>query len=180
MTEPKTPSVVDQCDSMPQGCRRFELMRYAQTVLKETNKAQALRKIIDKAAENLSEESRPADKLINDLTAVLIGTDLRSGRGRGKYFVGYQEGYKGAEGFAHELRDPYFQVQHAMAGVVIGYKFGLAGQWWAMAWEQEEQDDRLYKLTCPIGRELRNTNYQKLGQRVYDAIREQPTRKNAK
>ncbi len=69
----------------------------------------------------------------------------------GAYFAG---NISGSSGFKPNLRDPYNQVQHATAGIVIGYRYGWLGYQYAKWREVEPQDDRLYDATCPIGRSL--------------------------
>lgn len=97
-------------------------------------KSEALGNIINKAADLAGESGAPADTMISDVEQVLIGENLRSGRGKGTYFVG---NYNGASGFRPDLMDNYNQVQHAAAGLVIGYRYGLPGQIYAK-WKEEE------------------------------------------
>ena len=105
--------------------------------------------------------------MIDDIEAVLIGKNMREGRGHGQFFAG---NVKGSKGFKPELRDQWNQVQHATAGIVIGYRYGWAGQQLAKWLEEEPQDDRLYDATCPIGRSLNNKNCLELPARIKSAI----------
>ena len=111
------------------------------------------------------------DALIDDLAAVLIGSSMRTGEGRGKgpYFAG---NIAGADGFKAELRDAWNQIQHATAGVVIGYKYGEPGEWFARLMEDEKQDDLLYEAACPVGGWLSNNpeDFLKLPEKIRRAI----------
>jgi hypothetical protein len=157
---------------MTEGERRLALKNFAATLFKnEKNHCQVLVDIYAKAtglARSITPiipleigvmgGSRPTihrwargrnvtNALINDLTAVLIGSSMRTGEGRGKgpYFAG---NIAGADGFKPELRDQWNQIQHATAGLVIGYEHGKPGEWFARLledgmWLSENPEDFL-------------------------------------
>lgn len=152
------------------GRRRLELQGFAQKALGRSNKCAALHDIIAKAAELARDLKSPADVMIDDLMAVLIGDGMLGGRNQGKYFVGLNQAYLGSVGFKPELGDPYFQVQHAMAGIVIGYRQFRPVQWLVKWQEEEEQDDRLYDATFPLGRTLSDDNCATLADRFKAAV----------
>jgi|GEM_PF-4221815 len=89
--------------------------------------------------------------MIDDLLHVVVGTGMMEGRGRGPFFAG---NVFGASGFRAVFRDNFNQLQHAAAGLIIGYKYGKPGEWFARYREREPQDDLLYEVICPIGRWL--------------------------
>ncbi|MFQ5541710.1 MAG: RHS repeat domain-containing protein, partial [Candidatus Binatia bacterium] len=93
-----------------------------------------------------------SDDTVADLQAVLIGEGLTPGerRGKGRFFVG---GF-GASGFKQEFVDPYNQVQHAMAGIVIGFRYNWLVQRYVLLQEREPQDRALYRATFPLGGRL--------------------------
>ena len=150
--------------------RRSELKNFARNELIGPNRCQAIVNIVNKAAEQVEGLKNPSRLMIDDLEKVLIGSDMLSSRGKGVYFVGNP---RGAKGFKKNLRDTYNQIQHAMAGVVIGYRYGYIGQRFAMWVEEEPQDDELYKATCPLGRNLNDSNYNGLAERLRTAIGDQ-------
>jgi len=104
-----------------------------------------------------------AATIMEDLK-ILIGEDLRGGRGKGRYFVG---SFRGAIGFRRKLRDDYNQVQHAMAGLYIDFSHNRFVQWYVLWQESEPQDDRLYEATFPLGRSLNDSNVGTLPARVH-------------
>ena len=133
--------------------RRMILQRYARQQLTRLNKCQALINITALAAALVDGMNNKPYHMLEDLKFVLIGGNLRSLRGKGDRFAG---NHAGSIGFKPKLRDPYNQVQHAMAGIYIGYKWGYLGEWGARWLETEPQDDLLYKATCKLGRQLRD------------------------
>ena len=147
--------------------RRFQLKSHAIQKFKKSNHCQILVSIATYAVYLVNGISNPADSLIGDLEAVLIGANMTDCRGRGAYFAG---NISGASGFKSNLQDPYNQVQHATAGIVIGYRYGWVGHQYAKWREAEPQDDRLYDATCPIGRSLDDKNYFALPMRIKSAI----------
>jgi len=147
--------------------RRLQLKSYAIQQFKTSNRCQILVSISTRAVHLVSGASDPADSLIGDIEAVLIGANMSDCRGRGAYFAG---NISGASGFKRNLRDLYNQVQHATAGIVIGYRYGWIGHQFAKWLEKEPQDDRLYDATCPVGRLLNDKNYFALPARIRSAI----------
>lgn len=153
--------------------RRLKLQAFAQKQFKRVNQGQALVNIIAKAADlvkDLGDSSICATSMIDDLVAVLIGEGMTNeGRGRGTHFAGQ---VTGALGFKGHLRDPWNQIQHAMAGVAVGYRYGKLGEWFARWVEEEEQDDALYVAACPLGRWLswNRKDFDKLAEKVRKAI----------
>lgn len=83
---------------------------------KKSNRCQILVSITTYAVQLVNKLPNPAESLIGDLEAILIGANMTDCRGRGAYFAG---NIAGASGFKRNLRDPYNQVQHTMAGIVI-------------------------------------------------------------
>lgn len=150
--------------------RRTELRDFARKALVRTNKCAALHDIIAKAAALASSLASPADVLIGDLMAVMIGEGMLSGRNHGTHFVGLDKAYLGALGFKCDLRDDYFQVQHAVAGIVIGYQYIRPTQWLVQWLEREKQDILLYQATFPLGRTLNDANYGTLADRFTAAV----------
>jgi len=155
--------------------RRGELRRYVQIALAHPNQCQALVSIVSKAVELVDKVPNPARTIVEDLQYVLIGNDLQVGRGKGASFVGYKnkEGkfyWRGAKEFKKELQDRSHQIQHAAAGIVIGYRYWRPVQWLVKWLEQEPQDDRLYDATFPLGRDLNDKNYKELPKKLQSAI----------
>lgn len=160
----------------PEHTRREALKTYAKTMLdpnmthvdeaKNTRCGQLVY-IVQRAIElNIGSENRTTDTM-EDLKLVLIGEGLLGGRGKGTHFVG---NFRGATGFKSELQDPYNQVQHAMAGLYIGYSYVLPLRWGVLWLEEEEQDDLLYKATFKIGKDLKDSNLSELPQKLSAAI----------
>jgi hypothetical protein len=153
--------------------RRTSLKAFAQAQMQQNNMGQAFLDVVRRAVAlsrgTPSSDGVRTDVIIYDLKAVIIGTGMTEGRGKGPYFAG---NFRGATGFKPEFQDPYNQVQHAMAGIVIGYDFGNIGEWIARAMEEEAQDDRLYMAACPIGNWLswHNGGSDKLPGKILDAI----------
>ncbi len=147
--------------------RRKRLKEFAQKEFKNENRCDALANIINKAVELVTGLEHPAHAMREDLKFVLIGENLTSRRGQGEYFAG---DVKGANGFRRELRDSHNQMQHAMAGIYIGNRYGRVGCGYVMWREQEPQDDLLYEKTCPLGYSLSNENYEDLGGQLRDKI----------
>lgn len=149
--------------------RRLALKKFAKTQLTLDNRCEALARIIDRSAVLVAGKSQPHNRMMEDLKLVLVGDSLLNGKGRseGTYFAGHAAG---AKGFKQELRDDYNQIQHAMAGIYIGHEFLRPVQWMVWYLEDEEQDDRLYDATIPLGRDLDRKNYLTLGSRVREAI----------
>ena len=98
---------------------------------------------------------------LDDLKFVLIGSTPipRYGRSEGEYFAGH---FRGAVGFKPEFRDRGNQVQHAMAGLYIPYKYGKVGHLFIKWREEEPQDDMLYDATYEIEQSIRLISFAKL------------------
>ncbi len=121
------------------AARRSELQRFARVAVRKPNKAEALYDICNKAValnrNGPTPHPRCAERIIDDPRAVIVGDGMTNdtGRGRGKYYVGGDAAFRGAEGFRDELRygdpatrtdeDKGFQVHHAMAGMWLGFSF---------------------------------------------------------
>ena len=155
--------------------RRAELQRYARVVLiKAPNKCEAMYDILLKAVSLAGRLRDAASAITDDLEAVMIGEDMLGGRGKGKHYCGSDKAYRGADGFKEELRygdpvaktgeDTGFQVQHAIAGLVIGFRHGAVVQAFVKQREAEPQDDRLYDATFPVGEWLRGAG----SEAIYD------------
>lgn len=147
--------------------RRIILHSYAIKQFKNENRCDLLANIVNQASILVMGKKNPASTMIDDIEAVLIGENMREGRGHGQFFAG---NVMGSKGFKSELRDQWNQVQHAAAGIVIGYKYGWLGYHFAKFREKEPQDDRLYDATCPLGRMLNDNNYLDLANRLRKAI----------
>lgn len=147
--------------------RRNLLKSFAIQEFNKSNRCQILVSVATRAIHLVNGLQNLADSLVDDLEAVLIGANMTDCRGRGPYFAG---NIAGSSGFKKNLRDSWNQVQHATAGIVIGYRYGWAGQQLAKWLEEEPQDDRLYDATCPMGRSLNNKNYLELPARIKSAI----------
>lgn len=147
--------------------RRINLRSYATKQFQNENRCDLLANIVNQASLFVMSEKNPASIMIDDIEAVLIGKNMREGRGHGQFFAG---NVKGAKGFKPELRDQWNQVQHAAAGIVIGYKYGWLGYQFAKFREKEPQDDRLYDATCQLGRMLNDNNYFDLANKLRKAI----------
>ena len=140
----------------------------------ESNRCKSLANIIE---ETVRESKGKADRLnwvMENLKQVIIGENLTSKRNRGRCFAGQ---FRGAEGFKSEFRDPFNQIQHAMAGIYIGYKYSWLGCLGARVLEDELQDDLLYEATCDLGRGLNENNLESLGEYVRKTIGDQTCRK---
>jgi len=148
------------------GCTN--LQRFAKREFrKNKNRCWILANVISEAAKAVAQSENPAENLMGLLEKVLIGEGMREGRGMGNCFAG---NLRGSEGFRPELRDPFNQIQHAMAGVEIGYRYGRIGCALAKWQESEAQDIKLYDVTCPLGIGLNDKNYDRLAESVREAI----------
>jgi hypothetical protein len=149
------------------------LQAYAQGALKGPDQCRALAATVEEAAQAVERSADPPGELIGLLKDTLIGKGLREGRSQGPCFAG---GARGAAGFRPELRDPGDQIQHAAAGLYIGYHLGWFGCMLAVLQENEPQDIRLYRATCPLGRQLNRANYRELAEKLRQAIGEEACR----
>jgi hypothetical protein len=108
-------------------------------------------------------DSLKASVMMDDLKRVLIGDGWTSSeRNTGKYALPF--GAFSDVGFKPEFRDSSNQVQHAMAGIYLGWAFpSWPTQWFVKRQEDGAADLRLYHATFPIGQELRGRwNYVRL------------------
>jgi len=147
--------------------RRMKLKDFAQKEFKETNRAIVLSAIVAFGVSLVQETNTPSQNLIKDLKAVLIGRNMTICRGNGAYFAGNIEG---AEGFKKEYQDPWNQVQHATAGIVIAFQYGKIGEVFVKLLEGEPQDILLYEATFPLGDTLNDDNYTELPSKLIKAI----------
>lgn len=150
--------------------RRTELKNFAAKVLAMPNKCSALNDIINKSADLVSGLKSPAATMIEDLIAVMIGDNMLTSRGSGKHYVGNNKNFLGSSGFKDEFRDEYFQTQHAVAGIALGFKYWNAIQMYVRYLENEPQDIKLYDATFSLGRQLTDENYMDLGKNFANAV----------
>lgn len=100
---------------------RSSLLRtFAIQEFKKSNRCQILVSVATNAVYLVDRLQNPADSLVDDLEAVLVGTNMTDCRSRGPYFAG---NIAGSSGFKKNLRDNWNQVQHATAGIIIGYRW---------------------------------------------------------
>ena len=101
------------------------------------------------------------DVYLEDLRRVLIGDGFTtSERNTGKYALGFNAFQD--KGFKKEYQDGGNQVQHAMAGIYISYKYGFLGRRFAYHHEDEDPDLALYRVTFDIGDDLNGDNFRSL------------------
>lgn len=139
----------------------------AKSLRTANNHCDTLAKIAKKAVHEAQNSKHKVEHAMNILREVLIGEDLTRGRGNGPCFAGQ---FKGANGFRKDLQDPHNQIQHAMAGIYIGYQYGWLGCAYARWREEEPQDDKLYEVTCRIGRNLTEKNLNDLPEIIRQQI----------
>ena len=172
--------------------RRAMLRSHAALVLLYTDKAKATREILMWATRLVQKEDSPADTLMGDLKAVMVGegyTDV-TGRGRGPHYVEThpllaKRPHRGSEGFDDEYKDSGFQVHHVIAAILIGrwplrvgYPFGWYSEKaeWEKLWDSskvEHHDIAVYRDFCEIGRLTNDINYSLLPDRVYEKLKVQ-------
>jgi len=165
--------------------RRLELRDYARAQLTDPqSKAQALVNIVGRAIELTAGDPRMfenrADMVMNDLLAVIVGDGFgEEERGTGRHYVGTDnqggdEPFFGDDGFKPEFRDARgyagFQVHHAVAGLVMAYRFGPGVEWGVELQESEPEDDRLYDATFSIGNWVSPERLDQLPQRIIDEL----------
>ncbi len=112
----------------------------------------------------------PARVMILDLFAVIVGEDCFSGRLEGRHFGGV---WNGSSGMLPQYQDRFYQMQHAFAGIWIGYAYSYIGQAGANVLELLERDpvDRaLYNATIPLGRSLNDSTYSSLASELRATI----------
>ena len=147
--------------------RRIVLKEFAIKEYNEINRAEVLAAIIAHSATLVKNTANPSKNLVADIKAVLIGRNMTVCRGKGAYFAG---NIVGSEGFKKELQDPWNQVQHATAGIVIAFQYGKIAEVFVKLLEWEPQDNLLYDATFPLGEELNNENYTELSDKIRKAI----------
>lgn len=120
---------------------------------KNNNKCKAFSKILDEAIQGANGQKDRVRYVMENLKNVLIGKGLtRGNRATGPCYAGT---FKGSEGLKGEYKDDSDQIQHAFAGVYIGYKYGLfVCKLIEVFQEDSEVDKKLYRATCPIGYSL--------------------------
>ena len=143
------------------------LQDYAKSVFVKKNRCKILIDIVNEAIKEAEETKDPSNNLMENLKKVLIGDGKTDGRGHGPCFAG---NIFGSEGFKEDLRDQFNQIQHAMAGLYIGYKYGYFACGLAILQDPQIQDKKLYQATCPLGKNLNNTNYKEIGLKLREAI----------
>jgi hypothetical protein len=134
--------------------RREKLKQAAQNLLGPgSNKCQGFAELIELAVAFSAGQANQVETVVEDLKAVLIGDSLVTGHGRsqGPFFKGNSAG---AKGFKPELRDNYDQVQHAMAGLYMGYRLPSPALSLVMGTDGEMQDAKLYGVMMGLGRGL--------------------------
>ena len=147
--------------------RRNNLKVFAIEEYKVSDRVEVLSAIIKFGITLVKDTSTPSKALIGDLKAVLIGRNMTICRGKGAYFAG---NITGSEGFRKELQDPWNQIQHATAGIVIAFQYGKLAEIIVKILETEVQDDLLYDATFPLGDTLNDENYTELAEKLKKAI----------
>jgi hypothetical protein len=146
--------------------RRTQLREFFRGQWGNANRGQVLVNVIDFAARQVRHTPSPALLMMDDLFAVIIGNNMLEGRLNGQYFGG---NLNGATGFKPNLRDRHNQIQHAVAGLVIGHRCGVIGTAAAafVDWLKEEpQDVDLYWASYWAARNLSDGNYMGLSEAV--------------
>jgi hypothetical protein len=163
------------------NARRSELKNYAEKVLgdESTTKAQDFVNILYLSTGLVKDVGNPANAMIEDLTAVLVGDDripawpdeYLENRGQGPYYAGT---YAGSTGFKSQFQEDAlhnsYQVQHSMAGIGISYRYSSDIEQYVLNQEDYPPDRALYEATFKIGNSLSNANYHDLPKMVTDAI----------
>ena len=150
--------------------RRLVLRAFVRSQMMNKNRGQILVDVTDRAACLVRGTHAPARHMLSDLFAVLIGENMLDGRLSGEYFAG---NLNGAAGFLPEYRDRYNQIQHAIAGVIIGARTGPFGSGTVLVMEalrRQWQDFGLYLATCWIGAWIDDGNYQALSEKLRLAV----------
>jgi hypothetical protein len=172
------PLLAKDRESGMSGLRKASLQGFAAKLAKKSraggmSDCQAMIQIFQKAAVQVCGGAAPAARMVDDLTAVLIGDGLRnSERNTGPYALPFQAFLD--SGFKAEYKDGGNQVQHAMAGILTGYR-GRLPSWAAQILEDEAPDQGLYDVTIPLGRSLTDKNYLTLHVRVETKLASSPT-----
>ena len=135
--------------------RRTKLQTFAKAKFKNSkkkNKCAILIQVIEESIKLANTvgiaQANPAQAVIGDLKAVVIGDGYLIGRSKGPYLAGHTAG---AIGFKPEMRDNYNQIQHAMAGLCIAFEHVRPLQWYVQWGEDEDQDKKLYEASFAVG-----------------------------
>lgn len=122
-----------------------------------SNKCIGFFEVLDEAFSDSIEHEKSVSDVMEELKTILIGDGLtRKNRGTGPCFAG---NFAGSEGLKSEYRDQSDQIQHAFAGVYIGYKYGkTVCKIVEVFHEDSKVDKKLYQATCPIGASLHDSN----------------------
>ncbi|MEP6849224.1 MAG: hypothetical protein ABI999_10240 [Acidobacteriota bacterium] len=98
---------------------------------------------------------------LEDLRRVLIGDGFTTNeRNSGKFALGFNAFHD--SGFKKEYQDGGNQVQHAMAGIYISFRYGFLGRRFVYHQEDEDADLALYRVTFDIGSDLDGDNFRSL------------------
>jgi hypothetical protein len=156
--------------------RVYALALFAHVRTGAVTHCEAFARIVEFAAALLHDYARrpralfqgPAELLTRDMMALFVGEGFTTdkGRYRGPHYVEIS----GSTGFRQEFQEVGNQIQHAAAGIILGFRHGVVGQAVAMAIEEEPQDDALYEASFRLGRELDNDGYKRLGVRIREVI----------
>lgn len=159
---------LEECDK--EGGERPDCCDFKQEVQnnKDTdNQCDLMARTIDEFVSSSSGQSYPVDWTIENLKQVFIGENLTSRRNKGPCVV---RNIDGATGFKNDLKDSYNQVQHAAAGIWLGYNYGVLACLAAIVWEKEPQDELLYERTCFLGANLKKDNLSELSGKLRKSI----------
>lgn len=158
----------DQCDESnsekPDCC---EISKNVQNKSDTENQCDLLADTIDNVVNNLSGQEDSVERSMAQLKEVFVGKNIWGSRNTGPCVV---KNLNGGSGFQQDLRDEYNQIQHAMGGIWIGYKYGVLGCLAAMIDEPSPQDDKLYGRTCFLGANLNEKNLGQLSEKIRKAI----------
>jgi len=150
--------------------RRLALRAYVRSQMMNMNRGQILVDVTARAASLVRGTHAPARNMLSDLFAVLIGENMLDGRLGGVYFAGNMNG---SAGFLPQYQDRYNQIQHAIAGVIIGARTGPFGSGTVLFMEalrRRWQDFGLYLETCWIGAWIDGSNYHELSEKLRLAV----------
>lgn len=157
--------------------RKIWLQAFARETVKKVHQGlltdcDAFVLIVQRASLQVTNAKVPSFCMIDDLHRVLIGDGMSANeRNTGRFALEF--GAFGDTGFKREFRDGgHNQVQHAAAGLVIGY----SGDWLLdrfVYWQEDTRaDELLYDVTIPLGRNLTRQNYMSLDLRLQYALHE--------
>lgn len=124
----------------------------------------ALVTIVTISAHLVRNSNQPADDMMDDLYAVLIGSGyFKPDRSKGPYFAGH---FRPASGFKQQYFDSGNQVQHLFAGMYLAYKHHAKGDSVLLLSivdefrKKQQQDAKLYYTARALGKWLRNNKSQ--------------------